>query len=191
MHIASYIDIADLIATMWNKAACGTLPFTTKYQKLALLGHSLGTLGIRQYLCLTPDANKFLHSVTLFGTPLYGSPLAPKASLIPVLDAVLNKDLQQLAPMYTGFSIADALKNGNPQLRMLRAWTKRVYGETKWPKARIVLGTKDLVVMNAPSGFIDFDGDLPHDKIHTGHLDMVTVQDVNNSAWDHIVESLS
>lgn len=79
-QIASYLDIARLIATQWEKAATGKVPFTGEYKQFALLGHSLGTLGIRQLLCAgvmqPPQMLRALHSVTLFGTPLNGSPLA-------------------------------------------------------------------------------------------------------------------
>jgi hypothetical protein len=110
--IATYLDIAKLIATQWEKAANGKAPFEGTYIRLALLGHSLGTLGIRQLLCagvLQPPAMlKALHSVTLFGTPLNGSPLA------------------ELGAKLVGGEVAEALKPGNPQLRMLRTWNESV-----------------------------------------------------------------
>lgn len=97
--IASYLDIARVIATQWEKAATGRSPFGGAYVRLALLGHSLGTLGIRQLLCAEvmqpPQMLKALHSVTLFGTPLNGSTLSGIAAKV------------------IGGDIAEALKPGN------------------------------------------------------------------------------
>jgi pimeloyl-ACP methyl ester carboxylesterase len=142
--IASYLDIAHVIATQWDKAATGKPPFKGAYTRVALLGHSLGTLGIRQLLCagvMQPakmlDA---LHSVTLFGTPLNGSTLASYGRPF-------------------GGPIAEALEPGNPQLRMLRSWNESVHPFFKWKGVRIVLGLDDQVVGHKFVDLIDFAGD--------------------------------
>src|SRR5688572_2122754 len=126
----TYIDIARLICSKWDDAASGALPLGRKYTHLALLGHSLGTLGIRQVLCawsLQPKGmHSALHSVTLFGTPLNGSGLAKWGSL--------------------RYKIADALKPGSPQLTMLRTWLKGAQKKEPWPEARVILGLDDKVV---------------------------------------------
>src|SRR5262245_16065337 len=49
--VATYLDIAQLIWDQWRKADRGDPPYKHRYNKLALLGHSLGTLGIRQAVC--------------------------------------------------------------------------------------------------------------------------------------------
>ena len=107
----TFLDIARLICTHWEQAAAGALPLGRRYDKVALLGHSLGTLGIRQALCawaIQPQGMRTaLHSVTLFGTPLNGSPLAKFATW--------------------RYKIAEALKPGSAQLKMLRTWLKGAF----------------------------------------------------------------
>jgi hypothetical protein len=50
--IGNYVAIARLISSQWERASKGLPPYgPTAYEKLALIGHSLGTLGIRQLLC--------------------------------------------------------------------------------------------------------------------------------------------
>src|ERR1700743_605786 len=46
--VTTYLDIAALISTNWRRASLGEAPHRDRYRKLALFGHSLGTLGIRQ-----------------------------------------------------------------------------------------------------------------------------------------------
>ena len=131
--VLSYLDIARVIATQWEKAATGKRPFEGAYTNFALLGHSLGTLGIRQLLCAgvmqPPEMLKALHSVTLFGTPLNGSSLAAYGGIV-------------------GGPIAKALEPGNSQLRMLRSWNESVHPFLKWKGVRVVLGMDDQVVGN-------------------------------------------
>jgi pimeloyl-ACP methyl ester carboxylesterase len=168
-QIASYLDIAHIIATQWEKAATGRVPFTGNYKRFALLGHSLGTLGIRQLLCaavMQPSQMLHaLHSVTLFGTPLNGSPLASYgAGLI-------------------GGPIAEALKPGNPQLRMLRSWNESVHPLLQWKGVRVVLGTDDKVVGNKYADLIDFSGDSrPSFLLNSDHGDLVKPKDWARSA---------
>src|ERR1044071_4972301 len=75
-NVQTYLDIAGLICTEWDKARTGNSPYNRSYTKLALFGHSLGTLGIRQLLCAwshqPQGMQQAIHSVTLFGTPLNG-----------------------------------------------------------------------------------------------------------------------
>jgi pimeloyl-ACP methyl ester carboxylesterase len=168
-QIASYLDIARLIATQWTKASTGKVPFAGAYTRFALLGHSLGTLGIRQLLCAgvmqPPQMLSALHSVTLFGTPLHGSVLANSgANLI-------------------GGSIADALKPGNPQLRMLRSWNETVQPLLQWKGVRVVLGTDDQVVGNKYADLVDFAGDSkPAFLLNFDHSDLVKPRDWSQSA---------
>jgi pimeloyl-ACP methyl ester carboxylesterase len=159
-QIACYLDIARLIATQWEKAATGKVPFGCEYKRFALLGHSLGTLGIRQFLCacvLQPaETLGALHSVMLFGTPLNGSPLA------------------NYGAKFIGGSIAEALKPGNPQLRMLRSWNESVHPLLRWKGVRVILGTDDQVVGNKYADLIDFAGDaIPSFLLNFDHGDLV------------------
>jgi pimeloyl-ACP methyl ester carboxylesterase len=168
-QIASYLDIARLIATQWEKAATGKVPFSGKYKKFALLGHSLGTLGIRQLLCASvlqpPQMLQALHSVTLFGTPLNGSPLANYGAGV------------------IGGPIAEALKPGNPQLRMLRSWNESVHPLLKWSGVRVVLGTDDKVVGNKYSDLVDFAGDSkPSFLLNFDHRDLVKPKEWDKSS---------
>lgn len=125
-RVDAYLDIARLMSSQWTLAKAGDLPYAQSYSRLALFGHSLGTLGIRQMLCAWSEQPSGLidavHSVTLFGTPLNGSPLALLAF---------------------GYAIRDALKPRNPQLRMLRAWAQGAHAERPWPEVRVILGQDD------------------------------------------------
>lgn len=144
--VKTYLDIANLIWTHWKQASKGHSPYANSYTKLALFGHSLGTLGLRQALCATTrqPANmlKTLYSVTFFGSPINGSPLAHGAALF--------------------YDIGDALKPGNPQLRMLKAWTESTREAKIWPQVQLVLGTDDKVVGYVNGELMSWDGD---DKI--------------------------
>lgn len=140
--VASYLDISALVFTEWQKASRGDAPYGHVYEKLALFGHSLGTLGIRQALCerfKSPQLLKAVHSVTLFGTPLNGSPWALFAT-----------------PFY---KIADALRPTNPQLRMLKVWSEGAFNRDPWPKARVVLGQGDWVVGQSFNELAQWPGD--------------------------------
>jgi hypothetical protein len=158
--ISSYLDIARLIASQWDKAVAGKAPFEGAYLRLALLGHSLGTLGIRQLLCAgvlqPPKMIKALHSITLFGTPLNGSPLA------------------LVGGNFIGGKITSALKPGNPQLRMLRSWNETIYPHLQWHGVRVILGTDDKVVGNKYADLIDFAGDAkPISLVNADHKNLV------------------
>lgn len=164
--VASYLDIARIIATQWTKASIGKPPFGGAYERLALFGHSLGTLGIRQLLCAEtmqpPNMLQALHSVTLFGTPLNGSPLASCGATI------------------VGGEIANALKPGNPQLRMLRSWNESLYPHLRWCDVRVVLGTDDKVVGNKDVDLIEFMGDAkPPFLLNFDHKTLV-----KPTSWD-------
>src|SRR6185369_2940711 len=129
--VSTYLDIAQFVWAEWKKAGAGLPPYRQQYAKLALFGHSLGTLGLRQALCATAKqpANmlKSVKSVTFFGSPINGSPLAGIGSLV--------------------YDIADALKPNSSQLRMLKAWTESAHMQPQtWPDVRVVLGIDDKVV---------------------------------------------
>ena len=155
--VATYLDIAALISTSWGRAARGEGPHRAKYKKLALFGHSLGTLGIRQFLCASSvhevPLHKVLHGVTLFATPLNGSPLAGFGSLF--------------------YSVADALKPLSPQLRMLKEWSKSSFGHSPWPQVRVVLGQGDWVVGYQFRDLVEWPGDLLPDETVLNHSDLV------------------
>ncbi len=176
--ITTYLDIAHLIATQWEKAAKGRPPFGGAYTRVALLGHSLGTLGIRQLLCagvLQPPAMLHaLHSVTLFGTPLNGSPLANWGASI------------------FGGEVAEALKPGNPQLRMLRMWNESVHPHLLWRGVRIILGTDDQVVGSKYGDLIDFAGDeKPSVLLNFDHGSLCKPKDwANSTIRDEIAGAL-
>ena len=133
-QVNSYLDIARCIKTQWDKARLGSPPYGAVYDRLALFGHSLGTLGIRQLLCAgemqPPGMLKALHNIILFGTPLNGSNLACYGASV------------------IGGPIAESLKPANPQLRMLISWNKTIQSRYKWPKVKIILGSDDQIVGN-------------------------------------------
>lgn len=164
-NVESYLDIATLIATQIGLANQKKAPFSNRYTSFALIGHSLGTLGIRQLLCawsLHPNGLlSSLKSITLFGTPLNGSPWAPVGGLV--------------------YKITDALKSGNPQLRMLKAWSDGVFKVKPWPKVNIVLGLDDMVVGHRYAELISWEGDDRVTQTNLDHGDLVKPHSFNNS----------
>lgn len=165
-NVESYIDISNIIVTEWRKARNGEAPYGNEYKRFALVGHSLGTLGIRQLLCaqaLQPDRTICdLKSVLLFGTPLSGSPLAKYA-------------------FWSG--IGSSLKENNPQMRMLRVWTKSTVENIKWPQVRVILGLDDKVVGAKQTELIKWEGDV--DPVDVNNLDHGTL--VKPNQWDSLV----
>ena len=173
--IATYLDISALICTTWRRAAAGDPPHRASYQKLALFGHSLGTLGIRQALCASSAHGGpllgALHTVTLFGTPLNGSPLAGMGSLL--------------------YTVADALKPANPQLRMLKVWSEGSFADRPWPTVRVVLGQGDWVVGQEFNELVQWPGDAPPDQTVLDHADLVKPDAwTNSSVMDYVRTSL-
>jgi hypothetical protein len=153
--IRGYLDISDLLLTHMRNALSGNGPYGQPYDDFSLFGHSLGTLGIRQFLCTSSFHDvqlvRKVRSVTLFGSPGKGSPLAPIA-----------------APFV---EVGHALKPGNPQLRMLAEWTACAHSQGSWPPPLLVMGKGDKVV--GPDA-IQFAGD--NEKIEStsfGHFALV------------------
>jgi len=167
--IGTYLDIADLIATEVREALKGEGPYGRPYKDISLIGHSLGTLGIRQFLCSwalrKPPLVAAVKSVTLFGSPGEGSPLAHVA-----------------APVY---SVANALKPKNPQLRMLKEWTRGAHSLNGWAAPRLVIGKKDWVVGKEACSF---PGDGEEVFKNLGHLALV-----ESNSWGNgpVFEELS
>jgi hypothetical protein len=162
-NVTTFLDIAHVICSRWKDAASGTLNPGRQYTRLALIGHSLGTLGIRQTLCAwsvqPPGMATALHSVTLFGPPLNGS---------------------RLAKFAVWRQVADALEPNNPQLRMLRAWAKGAHDRQAWPVAKVVVGLDDKVVGYQQQDLVDWPGD--EDPVTTVDLDHRAL--VKPPAWD-------
>jgi hypothetical protein len=112
-----------------------------------------------------------LHSVTLFGTPLNGSPLASYGAKL------------------VGGPIAEALKPGNPQLRMLRSWNESVHPYLQWKGVSVFLGMDDQVVGNKYMDLIDFAGDLkPPSLLNFDHRALVKPQDWASSTIRDVIE---
>jgi triacylglycerol esterase/lipase EstA (alpha/beta hydrolase family) len=164
-RVATYLDISKLLCTQWNAASVGQIPFQGPYESVALFGHSLGTLGIRQLLCAWSEQPKSLltavHSVTLFGTPLNGSPWAGLA---------------------LGYDIADALKPSNPQLRMLKTWSASAHSAKPWPLVRVVLGLDDRVVGSKYAELVQWVGDAEIDLTNLDHGTLVKPDGWHESA---------
>jgi hypothetical protein len=174
--VQTYLDIAKLISTEWNKAETGQRPYDHRYTKLALFGHSLGTLGIRQLLCAWSEQSTnmagCIHSVTLFGSPLNGSPLATGLG-------------------WVGGDIGDALKPKNPQLRMLKSWAGSAYTRQPWPPIRLILGLDDQVVGNQYDELIQWDGDQrPSITTPFDHSTLVKPSSWSSAVVDYIGQGL-
>ena len=163
--VKTYLDISALICTGWRKASAGEEPYCQRYDSLALFGHSLGTLGIRQALCANSihggDLLRKVHSVTLFGSPLNGSKLGGLGTLF--------------SP------VAQALKPENPQLRMLKVWSEGSFKLLPWPGVRVVQGQGDWVVGQEFAELVQWPGDVyPVDQTVQDHINMVKPEDWEN-----------
>lgn len=160
--IDSYLDIADLLSTQMSRALKGGRPYGQPYHEISLLGHSLGTLGIRQFLCAwsfsDPALVQAVKSVTLFGSPGEGSLLAHFAAPI--------------------FAAGRALKPKNPQLRMLKQWTCGAHSVKSWPQPRLVIGKEDWVVGKEAC---EFAGDGKVEFENLGHFALVKPNSWGNS----------
>jgi hypothetical protein len=159
--IRSYLEIAGIMSSQWKRASSGEPPFDgNKYSHLALFGHSLGTLGIRQMLCAISEQPegmlKALEATVLFGSPLNGSSLAGLAGLAKVADALSGNPAALLPGSYV---IAAALEPENPQLKMLQVWNKTVrkFGGGPFGPIKVILGTDDHVV--GQGGLVEWLGD--------------------------------
>ncbi len=170
-NIDTYLDIALLINTEWNKAEIGQSPFLHPYTRLALFGHSLGTLGIRQLLCAkslhSNKLNTALSNITLFGSPLSGSPLAPFAKWS---------------------RIASALSSKSPQLRMLKEWVESTYMISPWPKPKVILGLRDKVVGHIPNQWV---GDEQAQLTNFDHSNLVKPTDLTSPIMGYIKSGLA
>ena len=153
-NIDSYLDIADLLSTQMSRALKGGRQYGQPYLEISLFGHSLGTLGIRQFLCAwsfsDPALVHAIKSVTLFGSPGEGSLLAHFAA--PIL------------------AVGSALTPKNPQLRMLKQWTCGARSVKTWPKPRLVIGKDDWVVGKEVCEFAG-DGEVEFENL--GHFALV------------------
>ncbi len=148
--IGSYLEISDILASQWRKASTRAPPFDqNSYSKLALFGHSLGTLAIRQLLCAISEQPEgmiqALKATVLFGSPLNGSSLAGIAGLAKIWDAATGKAAALLPGSYR---IARALEPGNPEMKMLQVWNKtvRTHSGIPFSAIKVILGTDDHVV---------------------------------------------
>lgn len=154
--ITTYLDISARVWTEWDHARAGDPPYKNKYNKFALFGHSLGTLGIRQFLCKhlldSKDLAKEINSVTLFGTPLNGS---------------------KLADLAFWSKVADALEENNPQLRMLKAWSDSAHTKVTWVPTSVVLGLDDKVVGGRWAELVQWRGDTGVFTENFDHRDLV------------------
>jgi len=167
-QVATYLDIAKVVWGQWSKASQGERPYNRNYDRLALLGHSLGTLGIRQALLAHAAQPKnflsALHGVSYFGSPINGSPLAK----------------------FSFSKIAAALEPGSPQLRMLKAWCKDMYAHRPWRDVRVITGTDDAVVGYVAGELMGWDGDLPPTQTGLDHSDLVKPRQWNSQFFDEI-----
>ena len=181
--IGNYLKIADIIASQWVNAKGGDFPFAANYSKVALFGHSLGTLGIRQLLCAMAINKQDIQSVTLIGSPLNGSPLAVLKPLVRLRDALRNP--KGLLP--GGYAITDSLRPSNPQLLMLRRWTDTAHKHTGLSPVQLVLGTDDGVV-GTGDPFIDgWTGDMCEVVAHD-HFSLISLDGGDNSELMRIIK---
>lgn len=159
--VKNYLDIAQLIATQWTTALAGKGNFAAygvSYNQIALVGHSLGTLGVRQLLAdpttrANPDPIKTVMKIGFYGSPIAGSYLARLGSLF--------------AP------IGYALRPGCNEMQMLYNQVKSAHTLHPWPTISLLMSPADMVVGSAMAGFIVWPGDSnPPKTTVLGHLAM-------------------
>lgn len=174
----TYLDVSNLIVRRWKDAIGGGGMFAEHgpYEKVALLGHSLGTLGIRQALCAVSlyhpsELLPTLHKVGYYGTPQAGSYLAKFASL--------------------AVDIAEALKPTSQQLRMLFEWVKTGFILRPWPLVRTMHGQDDQVVLAQTPWLVTWHGDDQPTISTRDHTGMCKPQGWNDEAMDFARDVLS
>lgn len=172
--IRNFLEIGTIVGTQWKLASNRSPPFDrNNYSQLALFGHSLGTLGLRQLLYAMseqPDGMlAALKATVLFGSPLNGSALAGLAALAPIIDVAKGKFGALLPDSY---AIARALEPNSGELKMLHTWnaTMRQVAKDKLGPCKVILGTDDLVV--GTGGLTKWDGD-DEDKTAMSHSSMI------------------
>jgi hypothetical protein len=177
--IKNFLEIGKIVGTQWKLASTRRPPFDrNNYSQLALFGHSLGTLGLRQLLCAMsehPDGMlDALKATVLFGSPLNGSSLTGLASLAPLLDAAQGKFAALLPDSY---AIARALEPNSGELKMLHTWnaTMRRFGKGNFGPCKVILGTDDHVV--GMGGLATWDGD---EEETTGMTHSSMIETVND-----------
>jgi hypothetical protein len=174
--IRTYIDIAEVILTQWRGACAGLVPFGRPYERLALLGHSLGTLGIRQLLCSSALWRRSklttaqIHHVVLYGTPLNGSSLANFAGLFRFTDILTRSPKNSVPNLLSGYEIRHALSPNNGQLLMLKLWTESAHMDGRLPPISIVYGLDDKVVGTTSPELVNWAGDEPALFSNDDHL---------------------
>ena len=189
--IGSYLDIAGLITSQWRKASTRVPPFDqNEYSKLALFGHSLGTLAIRQLLCaLSEQPEGMLQAIeetVLFGSPLNGSWLAGIGSLGKWIDAASGKPAALLPGSYR---IARALEPDNPEMKMLQIWNKtvRTYGRSTFGPTKVILGSDDHVV--GTGKLAEWLGDVVSETA-MDHSQLCKVDDVGEATQGTVLDML-
>lgn len=189
--IETFLDIARIVAGQWEKASTQRPPFDqNNYSQLALFGHSLGTLGLRQLICAMSRQPAgmlaALKATVLFGSPLNGSSITGLASLAPLADLWSSK-LASLRP--SAYKITRALKPNSHELKMLHTWneTIRKFGNGQFGPAKVILGTDDLVV--GTGGMANWAGDQ---EFMTGmpHSEMVKTRNVGSATQNSVLDEL-
>lgn len=172
--VGNLLNIARIIATQWREASRGNRPFSHRYASLALIGHSLGTLGIRQLLCAVSEQPsgmlRALHCVLFFGSPLNGSPLVSVAGLVRLKDLIKGRWGAALPGAY---QINDALRSDGQILQMLQVWNESArHSKIHKLTIKVIIGTDDKVVYRA--GLAQWQGDDVRTRA-VGHLQMCKV----------------
>jgi hypothetical protein len=181
--VDTFLNIARLIAGKWASAESGKPPFSHRYAKLALFGHSLGTLGIRQLLCAISEQPKSmataLQSVSLLGSPMNGSPLARFGLAAKLVDA----RRRPMALLPGTYRVARALAPNSPELQMLQCWTDTARDDPRSPRLAplVVLGADDLVAGTGGLAMRAWKGDDVRVEA-VGHLAMTKLDSTAHDA---------
>jgi pimeloyl-ACP methyl ester carboxylesterase len=127
----TYLDISKILRSKFNAALKGESPFNHPYERFALFGHSLGTLGIRQFLCQSDG----------YGDKAWRKRIGGACLICPV---ETGSSLGRIAKWV--YPIGEALRPGNAQLLMLQQWVRTILTDHDPVPVRIVMASGDAVV---------------------------------------------
>lgn len=122
-----------------------------------------------------------LRTVTFFGSPLNGSPLAPYAKLLGLAD--IRDGLGSLVSgiLPGSYAIREALEPGGPQLRMLQTWNKSIRDHVPLPPVQVYQASGDQVV-----GPLGVNAAWEGDQLLAMALDHTRITKLNSTAeWDN------
>jgi len=180
--------IRDRIVSVFPSWSAGNKygNLTGSYKRLLLVGHSLGTLGMRKAV-LELDGNKDSEvlaglEMTLFAPPLCG------VDWQTYLDAVKTSWLNPIAPILRIWQrarepVADQLQSGSSFLHKLREETNKAIDANAVPAAHLVLGLSDRVVAIDDIKDFCYQSDTHEIKSEADHVSVCKFESLADLGW--------